>query len=342
MKDKEPYIENSVICEIQIGEHMLSIDDLLLKFDEHLRVLHRSASTVDSYTQNTRLFFMKVGVKDVRIITADMIETYIDDLFAYRDQKNKPYSTSTIGTKIRSIKRFFEYLEQRNIIFINPAESFKEPKRIKGLKPVLTPNEVNQILEQPDLSTRAGIRDRTVLEVLYSTGIRRQELCNLRLYDIDLENKTLRVHMGKGKKDRVVPLGRHAARYLRDYILDIRSHFTRTNKANRIVFVNRFGEPINKYLVNILVRTYAQKAGITKKVTPHIFRHTFATSLINNNADIRYVQEMLGHADIRTTQEYLRVVKGDLKRVHQKTHPREKQAMELQSYIPQIERFNHE
>jgi integrase/recombinase XerD len=108
------------------------------------------------------------------------------------------------------------------------------------------------------------------------------------------------------------------------------------------VFVNRFGEPINKYLVNILVRTYAQKAGITKKVTPHIFRHTFATSLINNNADIRYVQEMLGHADIRTTQEYLRVVKGDLKRVHQKTHPREKQAMELQSYIPQIERFNHE
>jgi integrase/recombinase XerD len=165
-----------------------------------------------------------------------------------------------------------------------------------------------------------GIRDRTILEVFYSTGIRLEELVSLTIYDCDLTGQCLRINKGKGAKDRVVPLGRHAARLLKEYLSRIRPR----SVHNRSLFLNRSGEPLSKQVIQLMVRTYAKQAGITKKVTPHIFRHSFATSLLKNGADIIAVQKMLGHVSPKTTQIYTHVAGVEIKQTHSHAHPREK------------------
>ena len=165
-----------------------------------------------------------------------------------------------------------------------------------------------------------GVRDRAVLEVLYSTGIRLEELASLTIYDCDLTGGMLRVNKGKGAKDRVVPMGKHAVRLLKEYIARIRPR----SAGSRSLFLNRLGGPLSRQIVQLMVRTYARKAGIAKKVTPHVFRHTFATSLIKNGADVIAVQKMLGHASPKTTQIYTHVAGVDIKKTHASSHPREK------------------
>lgn len=318
---------------------MHSTDELVFMFKEYLTVLNRSPSTVKSYTENVTLFLDAMSIDDIKQVTTSTIESYVAGLCGMKTRYGRRYSTNTIGMKLRSIKRFFEYLEQTNIIFINPAELIKEPKPEKRLaKNILSSQEAAKILDQPNLGTRGGIRDRALLETLYSTGIRREEVCNLTIYDADLTQKTLRINKGKGQKDRVVPLGKHAARFLKEYIAKVRSHFTRKNRSNRSLFVDRYGNTLSRQMIGILVKKYARAAKIKKKVTPHTFRHTFATSLIKNNADIRAVQKMMGHADIRTTQEYTRIMQSDLKKVHQKTHPREKDKANKKDIKPALER----
>jgi integrase/recombinase XerD len=240
--------------------------------------------------------------------------------------------------KVRAIKRFFEFLERANVIFINPAELIPEPRPSKGLpKNILSREEALKILEQPNLSTMTGVRDRAILEVFYSTGIRLEELASLTIYDADLQGAMLRVNMGKGKKDRVVPLGRHAVRFLREYVTKVRPHFTRKNRTERRLFMDAYGKPLSKQMISILVRRYARAAGIEKKVTAHTFRHTFATELVRGGADITAVQKMLGHSDLDTTQIYLRMAGVDIKAAHGKSHPRERE--KEKSIKPEIERI---
>ncbi|MCP4023736.1 MAG: tyrosine-type recombinase/integrase, partial [Desulfobacteraceae bacterium] len=209
------------------------------------------------------------------------------------------------------------------IIFIDPAESIKEPPKGNRLpKKILTRKETLKVLDQPNLGTRLGIRDRAILEIFDSTGIRKAELCRLTIYDADLTGKMLRIK-GKGQKDRVVPLGKHAVRFLREYISKVRPHYTKKNRSERHLFIDKFGRPIKKQAVSVMVKKYGQEAGLDRPISPHIFRHGFATGLVQNGADIVAVQKMMGHTDLRTTQTYVKTLGFDLKKVHQKTHPRE-------------------
>jgi integrase/recombinase XerD len=312
--------------------------DLLFAFREHLRVLGRSEATVEAYGEQLKCFLDICG--DVKKVTRKAIEDYIASLAGYRTREGKPYRPGTIALKVRSIKRFFEFLEHTNVIFINPAELISEPNSVKGLpKNVLTIDEALKVLEQPNLSTLTGIRDRAVLEVFYSTGIRLEELCSLTIFDPDLQGAMLRVNKGKGKKDRVVPLGKHAVKFLREYVTKVRPHFTRKNKKDRRLFMDTYGKPLSKAMVSITIRTCARAAGIGKKVSAHTFRHTFATELIRGGADIMAVQKMLGHSDIKTTEVYLRAAGVDVKAAHKKTHPREKEKDAGYSLKPRLERI---
>lgn len=311
-------------------------NDYLFRFKEHLAVLNRSPATIEAYTDHTKAFLKSVD--DIKQITRRHIEDYIAGLYDYKTVYDKPYKTGTICVKVRSIKRFFEFLEKANIIFINPAECITEPKKEKGrIKATLTPREARKILDQPNLGTLPGIRDRSILEVFYSTGIRLNELCALTIYDADLTGGMLRINKGKGSKDRVVPMGKHAVKLLREYITKVRPKLTRKNRTCRHLFVNRYGGTISDQVAIIMVRRYVRAAKLKKQVTAHTFRHTFATVLIKNGADIAAVQKMMGHSHIKTTQGYLRSLGVDIKAVHKKTHPREKDKEDRNR--PKIERI---
>ncbi len=319
---------------------MDNADELLFKFKEYLQAQGRSRATVELYTDQARCFLKTVAAGDIKAVTKSHIEVYMEGLYGHKTTEGKPYSTATICVKVRAVKRLFEHLEEANIIFINPAETIREPQKQKSLpRGVLSGKEMDKILDQPNLGLMTGIRDRAVLEVFYSTGIRRKELCGLSVFDADLQGGMLRVNQGKGGKDRVVPLGRHAVKCLREYITKARPRMTKKNRKTRRLFVNRYANPLTGQVVAIMIRTYVRSAKIKKRVTAHTFRHTFATALVKNGADITAVQKMLGHADLKTTQQYIRSLGLNIKAVHQKTHPREKDKADKQTVTPQIERI---
>jgi integrase/recombinase XerD len=325
-------------------------NDLLFGFREHLKVKNYSPVSISAYSDHLRGLFdylKEKEIADIKRVTRDTLKDYQLKITEHKDQEGKPYTIATISLKIRAIRRFFEYLEETNQILVNPAEYLKEPEKETRLpRVVLTEDEVRKILDQPNLSSMTGIRDRTILEVFYSTGIRLEEMVNLTIYDCDLQGGLLRVNKGKFAKDRVIPLGRHAVRFLKEYITHVRPHHTRENKAIRNLFVNQSGKPLSKVIIEIVVRNYAREAGIQKKVTPHIFRHTFATQLVKNGADITAVQKMLGHSDLRVTHIYTKVAGIEVKRTHNSHHPREKDKAVKEEITPEIEsikgRYRHD
>lgn len=300
---------------------------LFTDFIEHLKVKNYSPATITIYHREMRQFFIylkEAGIADLKRVTRNTLNAYLTGIM---ERKNRgDYGLSTVSNKVLAAKRFFEYLEDLNYILINPAEHIKEPKGRGTRLPrtILTESEARKVLDQPNLSTMIGIRDRTILEVFYSTGIRLDEMAHLTIFDCDLQGGLLRVNKGKGAKDRVVPLGRHAIRFLKEYITKVRPHHTRNNKGHRILFVNQTGEPLPAHSIGKKVSYYAQQAGINKNVSPHILRHTFATQLVKNGAEITAVQKMLGHKDLSTTQIYTRVAGVEIKETHKKRHPREK------------------
>jgi len=316
---------------------MDNLNELLFAFKQYLQAHGRSPATVELYTDQAGCFLKSIAACDIRQVTKSHIEAYIAGLYEYRTIEGKPYSTGTLCVKVRAVKRLFEYLEAANIIFINPAESVREPRKDKTLpRHVLSAKEMQKLLDQPNLALMTGIRDRAVLEVFYSTGIRLEELCALTVFDADLQGGMIRVNKGKGGKDRVVPMGRHAVKCLREYITKARPRLTRNNRKTRHLFVNCYGNPLSSQVVGIMIRTCARKAGIGKQVTAHCLRHTFATALVKNGADIRAVQKMLGHVDLNTTQQYIRSLGLSIKAVHQKTHPRERDKAAKEAVRPDI------
>jgi len=323
--------------ESQTGDHMDNLKELLFSFKRHLQALGRSNATVDLYTEQANCFFTAVPVEDIKAVTKTHIEAYIEGLYEHRTRDGNPYSIGTISTKVRAVKRLFEFLEASNVIFINPAESIQEPQRQKSLpRDVPDPKEMGKLLDQPNLGLMTGIRDRAVLEVFYSTGIRLEELCGLTVFDADLQGGMLRVNNGKGGKDRVVPMGRHAVKSVREYITKVRPKLTKKNRKTRHLFVNRYGTPISGQVVSIMIRGYVRQAGLKKKITAHSLRHAFATSLVKNGADITAVQKMLGHVDLKTTQQYIRSLGLSIKAVHKKTHPRERDKIGKETVKPAI------
>lgn len=293
---------------------------------EKRKTLH--ASTLASYENKILLFIGFLEEKelpmDVREITRGDVRDFFIYLENYKDRrKGKNLSKHyKYGVKIL-ICNWFEYLEETDSILTDPAKSLDIPVPPKKLPSnILTEEEVRLILESPDLKEPIGLRDRAVLEIMYGSGLRRVEICSLTLDSVDLDNGYIFIREGKGGKDRVVPLTRAAKHYLKKYLLEARPVYVAKAAGLDKVFLTNRGEGLKPSVINQLVRIYVRKSGIKNTASPHTLRHSCATHLIGRGASVRYVQELLGHEHIDTTQIYTHVIPLNLMEVYQKTHPR--------------------
>ena len=222
---------------------------------------------------------------------------------------------------ITAVRGLFRYLARAGRILMNPAADLDVPKEEKRLpRVVLTAQEADQVLNQPNLEDLLGLRDRAILETLYSTGVRRSELVNLLVHDLDVNRQTLFVRLGKGKKDRIVPIGERAVAWCCKYLYEVRPRLAVEPDCGRL-FLSLQGGPIAVATLTDAVRGYVIRSGIGKVGACHIFRHTMATLMLEGGADVRFIQEMLGHANLQTTQIYTRVSIQKLKAIHDATHP---------------------
>lgn len=257
-------------------------------------------------------------IKDLGGITISHIEDYLNEL------TEMGLSVSTIARNISSIRSFHEFAVVEHLAEANPAELADLPRKAQKLPEVLDAAEVEQIIDAADRTTNAGIRDAAILETLYASGMRVSELTDLEMDRLFFEIGFVRV-IGKGNKERLVPLGEHAQKSLEHYIETARKTFfnpEKPEKSKNKLFLNQRGGPLSRMSIWNIVNKYAQKAKIAKNVYPHIFRHSFATHLLEGGADLRAVQEMLGHSSIVTTEIYTHVDRSLLHQVHKEFHPR--------------------
>lgn len=254
-------------------------------------------------------------------ITKPMLERYQRYLFHYRKANGDPLSFRSQYNRIVAIRTWFKWLARQNHILTNPASDLELPRLEKRLpKAILSEREAETVLNQPDTTDALGLRDRAILETLYSTGIRRMELINLKLQDIDSERGTLIVRQGKGKKDRMIPIGERAVLWIEKYLADVRPEFA-CGRDEGTLFLSRYGEAMSPNNLTALVRGYIEQSKIGKKGACHLFRHTMATLMLEHGADIRFIQAMLGHVSLNTTEMYTQVSIKKLKEIHTLTHP---------------------
>jgi len=230
-------------------------------------------------------------------------------------------SSNSAARYYSSIKGFFRYLFVQNYIKENPMEKVSSPKLKKGLPLVLSVNEVDSILSRPDSSNVLGLRDKALLELLYACGVRVSELLGLKVSDLYFNEEMIRV-FGKGSKERLIPVGRSAVKWVKKYLIQSRTMLEKKHKSENFLFLNKRGIILSRMGIWKIVDKYVKDAGIKKEVHPHTFRHSFATHLLEGGADLRAVQEMLGHADISTTQIYTHIDREYIKQMHKDFHPR--------------------
>jgi len=257
-------------------------------------------------------------------VTRPILERYRRYLYHYRKESGEPLSFATQQQRLLPLRAFFKWLAWENLILSNPASELELPRVHRRLPShILSREDVERVLAQTSVHGELGIRDRAILETLYSTGVRRAELASLKLYDLDLRNGSLLVREGKGKKDRYVPLGQRAIDALRRYLDDVRPALV-LEPDDGSVFLHEFGEPFEKNRLSDLVKRYLLAAGIDKPGACHLFRHAMATQMLENGADIRFIQAILGHAQLSTTEIYTHVSIAQLKKIHALTHPAER------------------
>ena len=294
----------------------------IAEFKQHLRAAGYAPATIDSYRKNLDQFsrcLAELGVTDMRKITHQTIIAYQQVVM------DQSIAMESKALKLRPVKRLFEHLVATHKLLINPAEGIVETcRRHRKIGPVLSRKEVKKLMDQPNLSFKAGIRDRAVMEVLYATAIRLNELLSLEVYHADFADKILYIRKGKGKKQRVVPLGKTAVKWLKEYLEKIRPHYTRKRPRQRRLFLLNTGAAMTPGAIRQALRKYRKSAGIKKPVSPHTFRRTCATHMLTSGADIRYVQQLLGHRHLKTTQTYTKVIPVQIKQVHNQTHPGKK------------------
>lgn len=294
--------------------------DYLALFEEYLTVeLGLAQNTRMAYLRDLRLLQKTFNYKS----SEELLEVNRQQLLAYLVQlRQAGRSASTVARKLASIKAFYRFLTAERYIRRNPAEVLEAANRGLHLPKVLSVAEVDALLDTPNLGTPDGYRDKTMLEVLYATGMRVSELVNVPLKNVDLKMEYVIV-MGKGSKERMLPLGRTALHYLEHYISVVRPQLLHGKPdSSKALFVTSWGGPMTRERFYEIIVAYGQSAGLSKKVTPHMLRHSFATHLLNNGTDLRVVQELLGHADISTTQIYTHLDIERLREVYDKTHPR--------------------
>lgn len=288
-------------------------------FIDHLSIERGfSDNTISSYKNDLLQyldFLKKRGIASFNQITNNDISSYIVKL------KTSDLNATTINRKLASLKAFYRFLIHEGFIETDPIINLSSSKIGFKLPKFLTYQEVETLLNQPDIHTTLGLRDKAMLEFLYATGVRVSELISLKTVDISLDIGFARV-FGKGSKERIVPLGQTATNWIIRYIEEIRPLLIKKGDLNDILFLNRRGQHLTRQRLWMIIKGYALLSGIKKSISPHVIRHSFATHLLNNDADLRSVQEMLGHVDISTTQIYTHLNQARLKEVHAKYHPR--------------------
>lgn len=294
------------------------MEDHLQSFIHYLTVEKGlSKNTLESYKRDLKQFIAYLRKSEQSKIEEISRQNIVSYLMVLREQGK---ATSTISRSMASIRAFFQFLLRDQKIISDPSIHLETPKIERRLPKVLSIAEVEELLQAPQSSTAFGQRDRAMLELLYATGIRVSELISLSLEDVHLQMGFVKC-LGKGSKERVIPLGRVAIESLEQYI-QVGRHKLDKKKRSKALFLNHHGNPISRQGFWKIIKKHAKDAGIEKDIMPHTIRHSFATHLLENGADLRSVQEMLGHADISTTQIYTHVTKTRLKDVYSKAHPR--------------------
>jgi integrase/recombinase XerD len=261
------------------------------------------------------------GITAPTQVTKVLIDQYRKALHHLRRPDGRPLTLSSQRARLQRVRSFCKWLAKKDALPFNPADELELPRLPRQLpRAVLGEKEVERVLAMPSTKTATGLRDRAMMEVLYSTGIRRAELAALYLSDIDEERGTVMVRMGKGKKDRVVPIGERALMWVGRYVEEARPSLLGSRDRD-VLFLSRRGEPMELSRVTRIMGSYVEAAGVDKKGACHIFRHSMATLMLEHGADVRLIQEILGHAELSTTEIYTRVSIQHLKRVHERTHP---------------------
>jgi site-specific recombinase XerD len=293
----------------------LTIDD----FKKLLVAQGYAAKTIEGYRKNLNQFqryLDEQGIKDLRQVTCETIRAYQAVVMAEEN------AMETKALKLRPVKRLFEHLEGSNQLLLNPTRGLVELHcKDRKIQPVLTLDELRQLLAQPNLSFNCQIRNRAIIGLLYSTGIRLDELLGLSIHDLDFHDRLLYVRRAKGGKQRVVPVGRSALLGIGEYLRHIRPLHARRNPAEQSLFLTDAGQRLAPHCVRQFLREYRLQAKILKPVSPHTLRRTCATHLLQQGVDIRFIQQLLGHQSLKATQIYTRVLPVELKQTHAATHP---------------------
>ena len=296
------------------------------KYLEWLRIHNRTEAGVESKWRELKPFLWwadERGLKMPHEITRAMLESYQRWLWRYRKKNGQPLSSSTQRGRLGSVKLFFSWLCKQRVLEANPASELELPRVEKRLPiEALTRSEVETLLSVPDITDALGIRDRAMLELFYSTGIRRTEMTRLDVSDLKSEKCLLYVRQGKGMKDRVVPVGTRALQWVEKYLEDVRPLLL-IGLDKKAMFLSGYGEAFNPQVLGRIITRYLEQADIGRRGGPHLLRHTCATHMLEGGADIRYIQQLLGHEKLETTAIYTEVSIVQLQAVHARCHPAE-------------------
>jgi len=308
-------------------------------FLEWGRVKNISKDTIKRRKMALKKFIHWCNERDLeqpQHITKPILERYQRYLYYYRKTDGQPLTFGSQYALLTPIKSFFKWLTKENYLLYNPASELELPKKPKCLpKTILHIDDIEKILKQTDTQSDEGIRDRAMMEVLYSTGIRRAELASLMIYDIDSRRQTLMVRKGKNQKDRYLPIGKRALNWIETYRHQVRDYYI-AGQDDGVLFLTDKGKPFKRGTLSNRIKRYIKKSGLDVQGSCHLFRHAMATHMLENGADIRFIQAMLGHTDLSTTQIYTQVSIQKLRQIHAATHPAKEQEQEKKQEKEQL------
>jgi integrase/recombinase XerD len=293
-------------------------------FETWMGVRGYTTSTIESRRRSIVFFVAWLAERNITRpveVTRAMVERYQRHLFQLRKQNGQPLTLRSQAGRLMPLRALFKWAAKEHVVAVNPAAELELPRTEQRLpKPALTIAEAEQVLAVPDLLSPVGLRDRAMLEVLYSTGMRRAELAGLHLHDIDTERRTVLIRQGKGRKDRMIPIGQRALDWIDRYTTTARPQWVPVPDSG-VLFLTVDGTPVSLHRLTTLMKSYVTASGVGKEGSCHLFRHTTATLMLEGGADIRHVQQMLGHVNIATTQIYAQVTIHHLQAIHSATHP---------------------
>ncbi len=302
------------------------ITKVIPEYLKHLQIIGRSYYTIRNNKYGLRefcRFLAEEKIYHIENLTSEIMAEYQQELAFKLTQKGTPMTLRTQGNMLAIAKNFTLFLKEEDYLLRDPGAKIKLPKKPKRLpKVILSGPEIKQLMKGQDTQSNRGYRNRVVMEILYDTGIRRAEVANIKLHDLDLDSGYIHIRSGKGDKDRVVPLSSRVCNLVKSYIMVVRPTFLQ-GKDEGFLILNRWGNKMDANGIWAVVKRCAHLAGIKKNVSTHTFRHTCATHMLKHGAPVRHVQELLGHESLESTQIYTRVTINDLKAIHAKYHPGE-------------------